>query len=508
VVAFVAAHPMAIAIVIEVFVLLYLLRPLLWSAYSGDDVPLSQTPMWRELSGASLGEDIGATNRFWMDEHGRLFPMWITWSFSVFTVIQTRVAYKVFQLFMILLAWGLFVGFVRMFTRSNGYAVFAGASSIMFMQFRYFHDPMLQFATHQPLLMSLFFGSLLSILAAHRAHSTRAFVGFTGLATVLWSLGLLTYETLYPLVLIPLGLAALKMDGTRRRAVIGSIGGATALLLLAVFIVRSGTDVTDPEFTMGLAPADVIPALAKQLSGLIPFSYQVFGSTDGIPGLLSGWSIGGRWDLAFLVAAVALVWILVRHLEIRRLERLERLFLLGTGALMVLAPSGIIAVTRRWQIGEVDWGTPYVSVFTSTFGILLLLLVAADGLARLPDRSIIRRAAVWGGVVALVFGPIVIADTNAAVVDRFSPLRFEREVFAEAASTGAFDQVPDGSIVVAEEASTWFWVNGAFVAWHGGPSNLQFLRPDDPALADCGQGSTCFRYFRYPTPAVTDFEGS
>jgi hypothetical protein len=494
-----------VLLLLEAVVLFYILRPMLWSSYSGDDTWLSQGPMKRALTGDSVWDSIGDWIRNWANWHGRFFPMAFAQAELLFELVQTRAAYKVVQVVGAMVAWGSVLFFVRALTRSWDYTVITGAALLFFFQFRFFHDPILQFFLHQPVLVILTFLSLGLVVLAMRATSTRAHRWLLVAASLLWIWAMLTYETTYVLVVVPLGFIAWLGTAGRRWLGIAAFILPVIVLSVVVVVLRSRIQTSGPSYTMNLDPAEVAPTFVYQLTGIVPFAYHVLSRQQGLPGLFSGWSIAGEWDLLALACSAGIAYLLLRWVRPPILERRISWLLLWVGAWFVLIPTATIAVTRRWQMGEVAWGLPYVSVFFSGIGLALVLLFGFDrlraararasisGRARRTRKALVPAIAGVFGLL-LVLGPQLIQDTNRWVVDMYSPRRVEREAFVGQVRQGVFDTVPPGSVVIADRAGERRVFNGAFVAWYGGPEHLRFVTPTDPVASLCGEEETCFRY--------------
>ena len=498
------ASPGLIALALELVLLVYVLRPLLWSSYSGDDVVASQRVMWRAYTGTGFWEHFLHDNSYWGEVHGRFFPLSLLQQDGVFQLFQTRLAYKWVQLLYIVIAWALVVTFVRVLLKSWEYAAIAGGAAVLAMQFRAFHDPLLQFHAQQALVVSAFFGALTLVVVAARAKEGRRFGFLVGAMGLAWVVGLLTYETLYPLVVIPVGLIVLTMTGRRRTVALAATLTPTIVLLGYIVILRSAASAPSPAYLLGFDSWRIFPAFAKQATGVLPFSYQLLdespGGAGGIVRVTSGWSVAGRWDLIALATSVLLAAVVVLRFRPAAADPVLARFLRRMGWLVIVVPSVTVAMTQRWQNDGVKWGKPYVSVFFASMGLVLLLVgwLADKGHVGGSERDIVgrlwRRTLAGLAIVVVILGPIVIEDTNRAVVDHFSGLRWEREAFEAQIRGDVFSQVPDGSLVVADEASEWFWVNGSFVQWYGGPPQLRFVTPDHPAAAECGLTRDCYRY--------------
>lgn len=494
-------QPLGLALGVQLLLVFHQIRPVLWSAYTSDDVLTSQWPMQRAYSGQSLWSDFLTTNSEFMRNRGRFFPGTVAEIMVVFEFFRSRQAYKVLQVVFVMLAWLAFVVFVRVLTRSIHYAVLAGWLALLTVHLRWFHDPLLGFCVQQPTLVICWFTTLTLATLASRAESRRRHITLLVAAAVWWVATMLIYETAYPLVLAPLYILFTIDDRGRRRRAMAAILGPTLPLLCWVLYLHSNAAHPLPNLQFGFQSWEVIPTFVYQLSGTMPFSYELLAQEGSMPRINSGWGVSGGWDVMALLLTATMLVVCVRWLRPKPLDRETSRLLLVTGSLMLLVPTTIISLTRRWQMGEVDWGLPYVSVFISSLGLMLLVLVAVSSLIRrfgsLTARPQWMRPVLLASLVPLslvvLAAPILIYDTNYWTVEQESWLRTDREAFAALVRDGVFDDVPDGSTVITDNASNWFWENGAFVQYYGGPEQLTLVRPADPAAAECGVSTTCYR---------------
>ncbi|MDO8392684.1 MAG: hypothetical protein Q7V57_19585 [Actinomycetota bacterium] len=494
-------QPLGLALCVQLLLVFYQIRPLLWSAYNSDDVLTSQWPMWRAYRGQSLWSDFIATNSDFMRNKGRFFPGTVAEIMVVFEVFRSRQSYKVLQIVFVMLAWLAFVWFVQVCTRSIHYAVLAGWLALLTVHMRWFHDPLLGFAVQQPTLVICWFATLILATLAARADSRRRHLVLLVAATVMWVATMLMYETAYSLVLAPLCILFSISDRSRRRRALATIIVPTVLLLTWLVYLRANAAHPEPNLQLGFHTWQVIPTFVHQLTGTLPFSYELLAQDGTMPRMTSGWGVNGGWDVLALLATVAMLVVCVRWLRPKPLDKDTSRVLLVAGGLMLLGPTTIISFTLRWQQGEVDWGLPYISVFISSLGLMLLVLVAISSLVRrfgsLASRPQWARRVMLTALVPVSLGvlaaPILIYDTNYWTVEQVAWLRTDREAFAQLVRDGGFDEVPAGSTVITDNASEWFWENGAFVQYYGGPQQLTLVLPTDPAAAACGVSTTCYR---------------
>ena len=361
----------------------YLLRPLLWSSYSGDDVRNSQGPAWRAFQNISIWQDIGSQNTYWMKTNGRFFPVSIIEGTFIFDIFDTRFSYKIFQLIITVLAWASFVLFVRIATQSLHYAAWAGCLSLFILQFRNFHDPILQFNAQQPLVVISLFSMLSLLLIATRAKATKSFVIWLTLTTIIWVLGCLTYETFYPLIIVPVLIVWHELVQRRRLAALMVIISPTVILLAYIMHLRSQAQNPSTAYMFNFETWRFVPTFIQQITGTIPLSYPLLAPAGTLPRIDAGWGLSGEWDVLALLSSIGILTLMLRYCRPKALDGTKLRLFLVAGILLLFVPSAIIGLTQRWQDGEITWGTPYISVFLSSFGLVLLELIIVSYLAQL-----------------------------------------------------------------------------------------------------------------------------
>lgn len=460
----------AVALTTAVLGIAFVVRPVLDSGYSGDDVVNSMIPMFRAATGTGFWSHVWAHTDGWMDSVGRFFPVSVFETVLVFSILTSRAAYKVFQFAAVLVDVGLFIVLVSRIARDRWVGVLATLVVAATLQFRFFHDAILQFNAQQATVLALFLGSL---LCTHEALVRRRWWWLTP-ALALWSAALLTYETAY--FLFPaFAIVALLRAGTRRERL--AVGGAflVPVLVLGAFVavLRSGVETDAPAYTLDLSPGRVLPTLLDQTSAALPLSAAAASPHERIPGVpdsveppLDAWDPSLPVDALVTVAlAAAAVVALVRT---RPIDRRAAVALICLGGVLWLGPSTVVAATRRWQ-EELSLGTGYVSVYLGYFGVALVVTGAVlIGLAALRARGRRRLERVLAGalVAFLGFATQVTADNNDRVVNMYSGLRHMREVFVHAVQRGQFDRLDAGPDVASPLQD---WVDEALVAWYGGP---------------------------------------
>ena len=359
------------------------LSPTLKTGYISDDNFSSLKPGMLRVANKSLVAFTLENVRSSMQE-GRFYPLhWVPFN-GVFFFIQDVYYYKVYILLLVISNLLLFILFLRKISGDTGFACLAASLTLMLIQLRAYHDPILSFFG---LLQFLVAGTLLSLLALE-TYLERRQGAWLALSVLLYLGCLLLYEASYPLFLLH-GLLIWR----RRPELRAWMRTFSPFLKAAVFCVLMSVllrwlhpvDYSKPtestaHYQMNLAPGTILATLLRQTSGALPLSYFLTdpaGLFAGVkrPGVLAHWV--RRWD----VLAITLVALGVCLLSLRRGPReesdeppLRSDWTLTTllGVLLAVLPAVAITLTSRYQ-GEIVIGRSYVPVYVQYFGIGLLL---------------------------------------------------------------------------------------------------------------------------------------
>jgi hypothetical protein len=360
------------------------LAPTLKTGYISDDNFSSLKPGVLRVNNRSLAAWILDDMRSSMQK-GRFYPLhWLPFN-GVFCLIQNVYYYKVYILLLVVSNLLLFILFVRKISGDTGFACLAASLTLMLIQLRAFHDPILSFFG---LLQLLVAGTLLSLLALE-TYLERRQGAWLALSILLYLACLLLYEASYPLFLLH-GLLIWRRRPTLRAWVRTSwpfMKAAVFCAFMTAFLRwLHPVDFSlpnPPYYQMNLDPRSVLATLLRQTSGALPLSYFLVDQADlfaGVkqPGAFARWI--GRWDV-LVITVIALV---VCLLSLRREPREDgdepplgpdwtSTTLLGV--ILAILPAVMIALTSRYQ-NDVLFGRPYVPVYMQYFGVGLLLASA------------------------------------------------------------------------------------------------------------------------------------
>lgn len=444
---------------------LFMVMPVLASAFSGDDVPNSQIPLRLKASGASLWQHVVAENRYWTQQYGRFFPGSVVETAVIFVLMPTRAAYKAFQVSSVLSNIVLFVVTVTVITRQRTAGILAGALVVASLQIRIFHDPIFEFGAQQQILVALLLGTLLCFHLALDRHRPWLLL----LALLLWVAALTTYETMY--VATPVFFVALlfsKASIRQRVAALAVIVVPVVALTAYVVHLRSRAVGEAPQYTLNLEPDRVIPTLYNQASAALPGIHVMEHPHPLIPRFADAWEVSGVTDIALFVLALCVV--LVAMLRLRGSTPRMTAGLIVGGLGIWFGPAVTVAVTKKWQDILVP-GVGYVSVYVQYFGMAMAAVGVLIALVGALHKPALRRAIVVPVAVVLsLFSAYTVqatADANDIAISVSFPLRYNREAFQQAVRHGLLSSVPANATVASLEHHAW--VNNPFILYYGGP---------------------------------------
>ncbi|MFO0954339.1 MAG: hypothetical protein U0835_24910 [Isosphaeraceae bacterium] len=463
------------------------LTPVLRTGYQSDDNHASLRPGLVRATGWSFGELVAFDARLSMQQ-GRFYPLhWIPFSGIHFLLTDTFI-YKFYITLMVACDLAVFALLLRRLTGDAGFACLAATLTLMLVQLRAYHDPVLSFFG---LLQLLVAGTLLSLLALD-VYLERRRGAWLVLSVLIYLACLLLYEASYPLFLLHALLA------WRRRPVWGDwlrtcrpfVQAAAFCVFMSLFLRWlhpldfKKAAVTPMQYQTNAAPVAILGTLLRQATGVLPLGYfladpaKLFGAVHP-PAAFVRWV--ARWDvLAVVVAAGAVCLASLRRIEPRPAQgettspRPDWTLLALLGALLVVLPALPITLTARYQ-KEVEFFKPYVPVYVQYFGAGLLLASALrSALAARPAGGNWAR---WGRLsaalaVGLTTGVTYRANCataealasppgsptyNPAAYDMGGAWHQNRLNLQAALRAGLMDDVPEHSVLVlANQYRYWY----------------------------------------------------
>jgi hypothetical protein len=442
-----------------------LLWPLLTTGYTADDLAVSLSPGIRRYHGMSLLGLAWKSNKEWL-QSGRFFPLSWLYVYTVFELFPSLVWYKVFVLTLIVANLLAFHGLVRRLSGSSGLAALSCLTVAALFQYRLGFDPILGFSGMMQALTLAIVGSL-SLLCKRLESGRRRHL--TG-SLALYALAVLTYEMVYPFVLVHLLLARAYGRGWKEAARVAmpfvAVVTSCAAVSLAVRVFLH--PVIDPAYQPNWDPAAYATMFTQQLVAALPLSYfgidphQIFKAplklAEGLPALaavlLCALAALARWRGANASEAQPRCWALV-----------------AVGLSFWTLPALLVSLSQKYQ-QVVRFGTGYLTVYVEYFGVgLVLAWAAAQLLAVLPGGVPVRvlGAAVWAGALATL--ALVQFAANDWVVRYVEYEPYLRRNLEKGLAAGLIAEVPEGATLLFECPGDDWWryvYNPYFVCRHGG----------------------------------------
>lgn len=392
------------------YVVLLTLSPILMTPYRGDDIinkdyPRLLTATGEPLIGAAYAE-FKAQVLAWMTNQGRFFPGSVAWGLSVFSALQSRLAYKLMLVGLSLLVTVLLAWLVTTLTRSRVAGAVTAVSVGATLTLRMWADGLDSFAGLLPLTISCALGATLLLL---RGRGRTSIV----LAALLWAAALLTYEVVILVTPVMCLVVWLHKRGWARSL---ALLWPTLLDALVVLYLRTNASAEAPAYMVSLDPVRVAVTYVKQTAAALPLSQWWYpGSTVAEP---------SRLVIVFAIVGIAVpVAAILACAHMSRPDPTWRslITLSLVGGMFWLAPPVLVAVTLRWQ-DELPPGQGYLSVVWGYVGVALLLAVGWLALSKRRQHrpGVGTRAAFLTGTATLSLMVALSIAQSLSIADRIT----------------------------------------------------------------------------------------
>jgi hypothetical protein len=246
--------------------------------YLGDDLVNKGIRDIVAASGRSLTRFTVELTTAWMTNQGRFFPGALSWTYSVFWLFDTRVAYKL-VIGMTVLGAIAVVGLLaaRLTQRWKAAALFVPIA-LGLMQLRTTHDGLTSYAGLLPLTTGLSVAALVIVISRRGA-------GWAALAFVSYSLALVTYETV--LLFAPIMVAIVVWIRRSWRPALAIAIPALIQTGIVIVLRLNMKGEQAPAYTVNLEPQVVLLTFAKQVLAAFPLSQWIL-SASSMPAISAG----------------------------------------------------------------------------------------------------------------------------------------------------------------------------------------------------------------------------
>jgi hypothetical protein len=348
--------------------------------YRGDDLDNKSIRKIVAAAGSTLPGFTRDMTEQWMRNEGRFFPGSLAWTYSLFWVFESRLAYKiVIGLVLVAAIAGYTVFVARLSGRWRAAAVFVPIVCAV-IQYRTTFDGIVSFAALLPLT------ALLTITSVNLLVSRRG-AWWASLAALSYMLALVTYETV--ILFAPIMVAIVVWSRRSWRPALAVAIPMCVQLGIVIFLRASMAVPPNPAYTINLEQAKVLRTFAKQALAAIPLSQWML-SPDAVPTLtVAAIAIG----VAF-TGLPALVSVLHVNRVPIRVPGGGIAAIAAFGAWIWMSSAALVAVTVRWQL-DLHRGQGYLAVVFGYFGLALCLLAAYLWIERIVAGHSAATNAIW-----------------------------------------------------------------------------------------------------------------
>ena len=463
--------------------LVWLLWPILSSAYVADDIPNSQRSAQLAFNSEGLIHFVVRGTRQWMQNEGRFFPVAVLENVLLFNYVHSRFLYKSLQLVAIVGLIGSLAILIHLLTRNFKASLLLIVYFGVALQVRVWYDPTISFGILLPSVGLKAIFALIFVLLGIRSCKKWATNSCFGAAFTLWFLALMQYEVVLLLCPIVLLIALSEINHSKLRRLIGvsAIGLPSAIYLLASQLIRSGVQ-PSPAYTTNFDPSAFLPTLKYQVLGAVPLSvpYSRVDRRFGIENAIANLSIP---QLVFcLSAAISVAYIII---TIGDLSRRSTIVIFLCGVVFLLLPAIPTSLSVRWQ-SEVGKGHAYLPVLLQYLGTSLLLLAATVVLKTLLNQLFSKHRFVKR-TMSILFAmfissvSIAIINTNRAGItytnEAFEGYKVDREIFEASVRRGLVPTSWAEGVFLHASFDPALWMNKEYVKWLGGPTLTSFGKP-------------------------------
>jgi hypothetical protein len=395
-----------------------MLAPLLSSGFVSDDSFNSFTKGTLSYNNQNLGDFTYASIKGWLFEIGRFDPISTAFLYAFFSVIGQNVfLYKLIILIFIVINIISFGYFVKLMTGSRSLCLLSMLIAPLFFQIRMYHDPIVSFNLLMQVVFLFVISSMISFIYYLRNGEKKYLVS----SLFLYLLSLLTYEVTYPLFILYFLIIYTNSGNKGFNYSLRLSAPFIFLSLLCIsipFISRiyfgvplagapAYATATDPGeafksiYVPNLNLREYIIALAKQTIAAFPLSYAYYAGLRQID-LRSYFSriiifIASLYFLSYLIISNAVV----NELFVQRKSEFNAKLFSIFGLFLLILPGVLVALSPKYQY-ELSWGTGYLPVYISYFGLMIIAICA---IYKIYDRNIYNKKNVFliTLILALIF---------------------------------------------------------------------------------------------------------
>ncbi len=344
------------------FVLLSLL--LLYKVpFNGDDAINCMTGGALAFGHRTIWQHTSMLYKNWLDT-GRVYPL-AFYSYALFSALPTLFAYRTFQIVLNMTVIASFGALTHRLTKSSQAAAAAMLLIPVFIQFRYYQDPVMAYhGMLQFVALYLIWAMYLQIYGIEKGKV----IPIIG-SSLLYLCCLLTYEISFAFILIFVLISIHYGKGAGKFINVNPHLLVTAAILGVTFYYRThAANASYAGVSISWNIWKILKAFISQISSAIPLSYWLLATpTFLIYGIRQFIFAITFWDVFLSVTLGVLLLAIFFFLPRRKIP----LSLFLYGLVLWLLPASIISLSLRYQT-ELSPGVGYLPIYIQYFGGALI----------------------------------------------------------------------------------------------------------------------------------------
>lgn len=388
---------------------------LLTSDYFGDDLYNFYIPGLFPFQFQSPTELAIQSTIDWA-KSGRFFPI-SKYVYYVFEYCQTVFQYKLFIVFLTVFNVFLFSYFIYYLTKSKKIFLVLLLITTSFIQYRYYHDPMLSF---HGLLHVVWILTIVSLLFYCKYVETKKSYNLY-LSALFYLFAITTYEISFAFIVLHLFIYLYykkfkKIENISIYSLLPIIVTLTLMFILNVYL-RSEANITSGPYKIDWELGLILKTFFLQVVSVLPTSYYF--EFENYKDFYTQQKSTIFIPLVSFLFALVLVFV-IKYKDINETIKKNISIVIGLSVfsiLIMVLPATLISLSPKFydvenNINAVVFAKPYLPIYIQIYGLSLLITIILVSLKKLIYKFIIYAALVCVLFIHLVSNNEVIKKVN------------------------------------------------------------------------------------------------
>jgi len=419
---------------------IYFLYPLLNSGYFSDDAYNSLIRGSMIEKNISFLQYLIELNWGWLNGSGRLYPIeHITQAF-LFYYTDNLVIFKLIKLTVIVVSIYYFKKYIYILTNSNEIGNLVFLTSIIFFQFRQWHDPVLGFAILIPLICLFLFSSLYYFQLYLNNKNQKNLIK----SLLLYMCLILTYEISYLLIIIFLITSYYKSNSIKRS--IYETKYYIFILFIALIITMYFRLTIDgasyPSIDKNFSIINFLKAFFIQIISGLSFSYFVRLKIDYFQNL--------EIIDFFIIFYFIIYYKILTNLKKLSFDNKSIILIFSIGLMIILTQSFMVAVSgHKTDIINMGIGFGYLPVLLQYFGFTLIYTsVFLFVINKFQNQLFLKLFAIIICMLISLNGLLNLTNNRYVVYETNKFYKYPREILKKALKNSSSNDLIKSEIII------------------------------------------------------------